>query len=45
VVFALREIGAEIKVDEVKVVEAVVKVGLPINSSIGKVLLGKLSTL
>jgi len=45
VVFALREIGAEIKVDEVKVVEAVVKVGLPINSSIGKVLLGRLSTL
>jgi hydroxymethylglutaryl-CoA lyase len=45
VVFALREMGAEIKVDEVKVVEAVVKVGLPINSSIGKVLLPKLSTL
>jgi len=45
VVFALREMGAEIKVDEVKVVEAVVKVGLPINSSIGKVLLGRLSTL
>jgi hydroxymethylglutaryl-CoA lyase len=45
VVFALREMGAEIVVDEVKVVEAVVKVGLPINSSIGKVLLGRLSTL
>jgi hydroxymethylglutaryl-CoA lyase len=45
IVFALREMGAEIKVDEVKVVEAVVKVGLPINSSIGKVLLGRLSTL
>jgi hydroxymethylglutaryl-CoA lyase len=45
VVFALREMGAEIKVDEVKVVEAVVKVGLPINSSIGKVLLGRLSSL
>jgi hydroxymethylglutaryl-CoA lyase len=45
IVFALREMGAEIKVDEVKVVEAVVKVGLPINSSIGKVLLPKLSSL
>jgi hydroxymethylglutaryl-CoA lyase len=45
VVFALREMGAEIKVYEVKVVEAVVKVGLPINSSIGKVLLSRLSTL
>ena len=45
IVFALREMGAEIKVDEVKVVKAVVKVGLPINSSIGKVILGRLSTL
>jgi len=45
IVFALREMGAEIKVDEVNVVKAVVKLGLPINSSIGKVLLGKLSTL
>jgi len=45
IVFALREMGAEIAVDEIKVVEAVVKVGLPINSGIGKVLLGRLSTL
>ena len=45
VVFALREMGAEVKVDERKVVEAVVKLGLNINSSVGKVILSRLSTL
>ncbi len=45
VVFALREMGAEISVDEKKVVEAVLKSKLPINSNVGRVLLGKLSTL
>ncbi len=37
VVFALREVGAEVLVDERRVLKAVREVGLPINSSIGRV--------
>lgn len=37
VVFALREMGASVKVDEKKVLRALRKVGLPVNSSIGRV--------